>query len=197
MGIRNDRDPNRVKKILGWYNMIPNLIWSILNLTPIAIYCFTLLEHTTFYIFLAISIIPIFFKKSFLDKLQIGKTGKIYKQLGVHLVNHVTQNGVIVNKLIKRKFPDHKVVTISKSSVAALINQTYLFEKFHLIFFLFFSLTIVYAFSKGHLKWACIILITNTVYNIYPNLLQQYIRLKLRLFSNRINRNSGTENSRR
>lgn len=194
MIIGNEKD-NMVKKTLGWYNMIPNLIWSILNLTPIAIYCFTLPDHKTLYIFLAVSLIPVFFKKSFLDKLQIGKTVKIYKRLGVHLVNHVTQNGVIVNKLIKRKFPDHKVVTNKKSSVAALINQTYLFEKFHLIFFLFFSLTIAYAFSKGHLKWACIILISNAVYNIYPNLLQQYIRLKLRLFSNKINRNNSTENS--
>lgn len=192
MGLRNEKDPNKVKKILGRYNMIPNLVWSILNVTPIAIYCFTLLDHKTFYIFLAVSLIPIFFKNSFLDKLQMGKTIKIYKRLGVHQVNHVTQNGVIVNNLVKRKFPDHKVVTNRKSSITALVNQTYLFEKFHLIFFLFFSLTIAYAFSKGHLKWACIILVTNVVYNIYPNLLQQYIRLKLRLFSNKINRNGGT-----
>jgi hypothetical protein len=182
MSIRNAKDPNRVKKIPGWYNMIPNLLWSILNLTPVAIYCFTLLDHTTFYMFLVASAIPVFLKNSFLDQLQIGKTVKIYRRLGVHLVNHVTQNGVIVNRLIKRKFPDHKIVTNRKSSIDALINQTYLFERFHLVFFLLFSLTIVDAFSKGHLKWACIILLTNIVYNIYPNLLQQYIRLKLRRF---------------
>lgn len=163
--------------------MIPNLIWSILNLTPISIYCFTLLDYKTFYIFLAVSLIPIFFKNSFLDKLQIGKTIKIYKQLGVHLINKVVQNGVIINTLIKRKFPDYKVVTNKKSSIAGLIRQTYIFEKFHLVLFLFFSLTITYAFIKGHLTWAYIILLTNIAYNIYPNLLQQYIRLKLVLFS--------------
>ena len=183
MVLKNEGDVNKIKRILAWYNMIPNLIWSILNLAPISIYCFTLLNYKTFYIFLAASLTPIFLKNSFLDKLQIGKTVKIYKQLGVPLINKVAQNGVIINTLLKRKYPDHKVVTSRKSSVAGLIARTYIFEKFHLILFLFFSLTIIYAFLNAHWVWACIILLTNIAYNIYPNLLQQYIRLKLKLFS--------------
>ena len=186
MGLRNDKDLTKVKRILAWYNMIPNLAWSILNLTPVSIYCFTLLDHKTCYIFLAVSLVPIFLKYSFLDKLQIGKTVKIYKQLGVHLINKVAQNGAIINNLVRRKFSDHKVVTSKRSSIAGLIGQTYIFEKFHLILFLFFSLTMIYAFIEGHLTWACIILLTNVAYNIYPNLLQQYIRIKLILFNKKI-----------
>jgi Glycosyl-4,4'-diaponeurosporenoate acyltransferase len=189
---RNEKDLNKVKRTLPLYNIFPNLIWSILSLTPISIYCFSYLDYKTFYIFLSVSLIPIFLKKSAIDKLQIGKTVKIYKHLGVHLINRVAQNGVIVNNLIKRKFPNHKTVTTQKSSIAGLISQTYIFEKFHLMLFSFFSLTIVYAFIKGHLTWASIILLTNVAYNIYPNLLQQYIRLKLILFETRINRNSAS-----
>jgi hypothetical protein len=197
MVLKNEGNLNKIKRTLAWYNMIPNLIWSILNLAPISIYCFTLLNYKTFYIFLTASLIPIFLKNSFLDKLQIGKTIKIYKQLGAHLINKVAQNGAIINTLIKRKFPDHKVVTRRRSSIAGLIARSYIFEKFHLILFLFFSLTIIYAFLKGHWAWACIILLTNIAYNIYPNLLQQYIRLKLVLFSKKLNRNSGTEGASR
>ena len=186
MVLRNEKDINKVKRTLAWYNMIPNLIWSILNLTPITIYCFTILDYKTFYIFLIPSLIPMFFRNSFIDKLQIGKTVRFYKRLGVHLINQVAQNGVIINRLIKRKFPEHKVVTNNKSSIAGLNNQTYIFEKFHLILFLFFSLTTIFAFAKGHLIWACVILLTNVAYNIYPNLLQQYIRLKLILFNKKI-----------
>ena len=193
MVLKNEKDLNRVKRTLAWYNMIPNLIWSILNLTPIVIYCFTLLDLKTLYVFLTVSLIPIFLKNSFLNKLQIGKTVKIYKQLRVHLINKVAQNGVIINNVIKRKFPDHRIVTVNRSSIAGLISQTYLFEKFHLILFLFFSLTISYAFIKGHVIWAFIMLFTNVAYNIYPNLLQQYIRLKLTLFKKKINQNSVTE----
>jgi len=132
-------------------------------------------------------------KNSFVDKLQIGKTIKIYKQLGVHHINKVAQNGVIINNLIKRKFPDHKIVTNKRSSVSGLIAQTYIFEKFHLILFLFFSLTFIASFLNGHWVWAAVILLTNIAYNIYPNLLQQYMRLKLVLFSKKLNRNTGTE----
>ena len=167
----------------AWYNMIPNFGWSIINLTPISIYCFTLLDQKPFYIFLALSIVPIFWRNSFLDKLQIGNTVGIYKKLGVHLVNKVAQNGVVINNLIKSKFPNHKVVTSKRSSIVGLIGQTYVFEKFHLILFLFFSLTNIYALVNRHWGWAGIILVTNIAYNVYPNLLQQYIRLKLVLFS--------------
>lgn len=172
---------SNLKKTLAWYNMIPNLIWSIINLTPISIYCFNLLNYKTFYLFMAGSLIPMFLKNSFLRKMQIGKTIKIYKQLGVHQINKVVQNGAIINNLIKRKFPDHKTVANNKTSIARLISQTYIFEKFHLILFLFFSLAMVHALFQGHFIWACIILLTNLAYNIYPNLLQQYIRLKLHM----------------
>src|SRR6188768_2118542 len=103
MVLKNDGNLKKIKQTLAWYNMIPNLIWSILNLTPVSIYCFTQLNYKLFYIFLTISLIPIFLKNSFVDKLQVGKTSRSYKQLGVHLINQVAQNGVIINNLIKRK----------------------------------------------------------------------------------------------
>lgn len=162
--------------------MIPNLIWSILNLTPIIIFCFTVIELKLIYIFLAISAVPLFFKNSFINSLQIGKTTKTYKKLGVHLINRISQNGDIINNLLRRKFPEHKILAPNKRSVIALVNQTYVFEKFHWVLFLFFSLITGYCIYFGYWLWAPVILLTNLAYNIYPVFLQQYIRLKLSLF---------------
>lgn len=181
------RATGRSKKILETYNMIINLFWSILNLVPISVFCYTLMEPGIFSVFLVISLIPLFFTKPVMNKLQIGKTTSTYKSLGVHLVNHVTQNGVLINALVKQKYPEHKIVKAGKSSIAGLINQTYVFERFHLIMFLFFSMTMVYAFAKGLAGWAFIILLANIIFNIYPSLLQQYIRLKLILFTKKAN----------
>jgi hypothetical protein len=181
----NEKDLHKIKKLLVWYNMIPNLVWSVLNLVPISVFCFTLMGLQTFYIILAISVIPVFFKKSFLDKLQIGKTTAIYKKLGVHVINNVAQNGVLVNKLIKKKYPEYKVVTSKHASINRLITQTYVFEKFHWVCFLFFSLATIYAISTSHWYWVFIISLTNIAYNVYPNLLQQYIRLKILIFRKR------------
>jgi len=193
MALKNENNVDKIKRTVGLYNMIPSVIWSVLNLTPIVIYCFTLPGYSILYVFLVISVIPIFLKNAFLDRLQIGKKTFIYKKLGVHFVNQVAQNGVLVNKLIKRKFPDYKVVSIKKYSIAGLIGQTYTFEKFHLMLFVFFTLITIYAFRREDISWAFIILLTNIVYNIYPNLLQQYIRLKLKLFSSKINRQTVAE----
>ncbi|MFT3704295.1 MAG: hypothetical protein QM802_18145 [Agriterribacter sp.] len=187
------KENSNIQRTVALYNMIPSTIWSVINLAPICIYCFTSSNYTVFYIFLAVSLIPAFVKNAFLNKLQIGKTAAIYKKLGVHIINKVAQNGVIVNKLVKRKFPDHKVVTNKKQSIAGLIGQTYVFEKFHLILFVFFSFTTIYAFIKGSIAWGFTILLTNILYNIYPNLLQQYIRLKLKLFYGRTNGKTATK----
>lgn len=188
MVLGNGKNLNKVKKTLALYNMIPNLIWSILNLAPISIFCFTLLNHKILYIFLPLSLIPLFLRNSFLDRLQVGKTTAIYIKLGVPLVNKVAQNGEIINRIIKRKFPGYKFVTNKKSSISRLIAQTYVFEKFHLILFIFFALIFVYALVHRYVAWASLMFLTNIAYNVYPNLLQQYIRLKLRLFSDNINR---------
>jgi hypothetical protein len=186
MSIKIEGNLKKRNTLLACYNLIPNLIWSVLNLTPILIFCFTLIELRLIYIFLAISFIPAFLKNSFIDKLQIGKTTKPYKKLGVHLIKKVSQNGEIVNTLLKKKFQEHKILTSNKKSISALINQTYVFEKFHLILFLFFNLIIIYSIVNEYWVWAITILLTNIAYNIYPNLLQQYIRIKLSLFE-RIN----------
>jgi hypothetical protein len=182
MSIKIEDNSKKRKTLLVWYNLIPNLIWSILNLTPILVFCFTLIELRLIYIFLVLSFIPAFLKNSFIDKLQIGKTTKTYKKLGVHLIKKVSQNGDIINALLKKKFPEHKILTNHKKSISALISQTYVFEKFHLILFLFFSLIVIFSIINEYWIWAFTILITNIAYNVYPNFLQQYIRLKLSLF---------------
>jgi hypothetical protein len=181
MNLNRNKDASKIKRLLNWYNMILNIIWSILNLVPISIFCYTLLDHSYFYIFLTMSILPMFFPKSFFDRIQLGKTTVIYKKLGVALVNKLAQNGVIVNNLIRKKFPEYRAVTYHKSSINKLLVQTYMNEKFHFVMFLFFSLTTLYALSENLWLWAVILSITNLIYNIYPSLLQQYIRIKLKL----------------
>lgn len=183
--IEEDNNAAKIKNLLIWYNSIPTLLWSILNLVPISVFCYNLVSLPLLFIFISISFIPTILPRSVLDRMQIANNPAMYKRLGVHWVNQLTQNGSIVNRLIRRKFPTYKAVAKNKTSIKTLINQTYMFEKFHLLMFLFFSLVMVYALMNGYYLWAGIILLTNIVYNVYPNLLQQYIRLKLIAYSNK------------
>lgn len=174
-------DPAKVRRLLNWYNMIPNVAWSVLNLVPISIYCYNKVDQKSLYISIAVSVIPGFFPNSFYNRIQLGRTTRIYKQLGVGIVNKLAQNGAIINHLLRKKFPGYKMIDRQRSSIDKLLQQTYMFEKFHFIMFVFFILITVHALAKDHFWWAIIISVTNVLYNIYPNLLQQYIRLKLKL----------------
>ena len=165
--------------MVALYNMIANLFWSVLNLLPISVFCYNLMNLKLFYVFLGISLLTIFLPKSFFDNIQLGTSTPIYKKIGVNLINKFTQNGSIINTLIRKKNPQYKVVSYRPLSVKKLLNQTYVFEKFHFLMFLFFTLTTVYALMKNYLIWALIISVTNLVYNVYPGFLQQYIRVKL------------------
>ena len=183
MAPHNDKDLLKVKKLQGLYNMIPNLIWSALNLVPVSVFCYNFMELKLIYIFLGFSIIPIFLPNSFFNKIQFSNSTTIYKKLGVGIINKVAQNGDIVNWLIRKQFPGYRVITFKKSSVSRLLQQTYLYEKFHFILFIFFSLTTIYSLGNRYFIWSVIISITNLAYNVYPNLLQQYIRIKLILYN--------------
>jgi len=180
-----DQDLSRIKRLRNWYNMIPNVVWSVLNLVPISIYCYNKVDHSPFYIFMILSVIPAFFPNSFYDRIQVGRTTRIYKRLGVGFVNKLAQNGTIINHLVRKKFPNYKMIVYQRSSINKLLQQTYMFEKFHFIMFVFFILITIYALVENHFWWAIIISATNLLYNIYPNLLQQYVRLKLMLYKKR------------
>ena len=180
---KTDKDSAKHRKLQNLYNLMPNLVWSILSLTPISIFCYDHIKLKLLYIFLGISILPVFFPNSLFNKMQLGKTTTIYKKLGVPIINKIAQNGDIINRLIRKQFPDFKVVTFRKPSTNRLLQQTYIYEKFHFVLFIFFSLATVYALSKKYFGWALIFTVSNLAYNIYPNLLQQYIRIKLMLFT--------------
>ncbi|GAA4429978.1 hypothetical protein GCM10023188_16060 [Pontibacter saemangeumensis] len=178
MGTRGTQ-AKKQKRAAGWYNAIPNLLWSVLAFVPIYIFCYTLLDRKLLYAFLAFSIFTLFLPKAFFRHIQLGKTVAIYKQAGVPFISRFTQNGQIINRLLRKQYPRHRVVSGSRLSVNRRVQQTYAYEKFHFMLFSFFSLVFIYALIKDYIGWALLLLLTNMIYNVYPCLLQQYIRVRL------------------
>jgi hypothetical protein len=169
-----------IKRTAGIYNMIPNLFWTALLLIPVTVFCYSWMEPKLFWIFFTISMLAILLPPSFFDIIQLSNTATFYKRIGVGFINRFTQNGDIVNKLLRKKYPGYQVVSKEKKSVQQFISQTYVFEKFHFMLFLFFIMIIVYSLAKGYYIWAFVFFVSNIVYNIYPALLQQYLRVRLK-----------------
>jgi Glycosyl-4,4'-diaponeurosporenoate acyltransferase len=175
----NIRNPTRIKKQVALYNMIPNLVWSALFLVPITLFCYTSLNSKIFFFFLGASLITLFLPNIFFDFIQLSKKRSFYQRIGVRFINKFAQNGYLLNRYLRSKHPNYRTVSKEKASIKKQLNQTYFFEKFHFCLFIFFSSVTVYAVVKDYPVWAVILSISNLLYNIYPNLLQQYIRVKL------------------
>ena len=177
--VNDQKEFIRINRIAAMYNMIPNLIWTILFLLPITIFCYREMSLRAVFIVLGISLIPSFFPNSFFDAIQLSNHAEFYKRLGVKCINRFAQNGTLLNQYLRKKYPQLKAISSGKSSIRKTYQQTYFFEKFHFSLFLYFTAITIYALVKGHLLWALALSVCNLLYNIYPNLLQQYIRLKL------------------
>ncbi len=162
------------------YNMIPNLIWTALFLIPITIYCYRFLAPKTTYILLGVSLISVFLPNTFFDGIQLSRSPQFYKRVGIKYINIFAQNGVLLNSFLKKRYPNYRVVSMSRTSIRKQYYQTYFFEKFHFALFLFFTILTIQAGIGGHFYWMLTLIISNLLYNIYPNLLQQYIRVKLK-----------------
>ncbi|HEY4061712.1 MAG TPA: hypothetical protein VGM30_07415 [Puia sp.] len=161
------------------YNQLSNVFWSVLGFAPIGYFCYTRMEAGWLYLFLALSLPVVVLPHSFYDIIQIGRTTAVYERIGIRIVRKFTQDGDWVNRLIRRRFPKYKVFD-SYPSIRKHLRRAYMIEKIHLAFFLFFLYVTIYALVNGYLFWAGVLTLTNLGFNVYPNLLQQYNRLRLR-----------------
>lgn len=172
-------DTKKLNKLAATYNMIPNLLWTILFLGPVYIFCYRSMPLTLCLTVLGISLIPLFFPSSIFSAIQLSKKPRFYEHLGVRRINTFAQNGGLINRYLRKKYPQFKVLAHSKTSLIKRYRETFFFEKFHFSLFLFYITAATYALLKTQLTWALVITVCNIFYNIYPNLLQQYIRSKL------------------
>jgi hypothetical protein len=159
-------------------NAVPSVLWSVLALVPISVYCYQYLAQPWLYGFLALSLLAYAVPTAWFGHWQLSSRPARYRRLGVALVNRVTQHGDFINRLIRRRYPAYRHVR-SRAAVAALVRTTYHQERFHLMGFLFFLFTSGYAAARGQAGWCGLLLLTNVGYNVYPVWLQQYLRVRL------------------
>ena len=168
-----------VQKRAIWYNQTVNVLWSIVSFTPIGYFCFAAMDLKWLFILLAVSLSAGFLPRTFFDAMQLGKTTSIYEKIGIRFAKKYTQDGDVINGLIRRKAAQYKVFD-GQRSIQKHLNKAYAIEKVHFVMFLFFLLTSIYALWHGYFGWAVVITFNNLIFNLYPNFLQQYNRIRLR-----------------
>ncbi|MDO7849085.1 hypothetical protein Q5H92_22165 [Hymenobacter sp. M29] len=173
---KNTAVPSRA--LLAVVNAVPSVLWSALALAPIGAYCYQFVARPWLYGFLAISMLAYAVPTSWFNYWQLIQQPARYQQLGVALVNRVTQHGDLVKHFIRRRYPAYRHVP-SRAALAALVRTTYHQERFHLVLLLFFGFTSLHAVAHRQMGWFALLLLTNVGYNLYPMWLQQYLRVRL------------------
>ncbi|MBW3128030.1 hypothetical protein [Hymenobacter profundi] len=164
--------------LLAFYNAIPNVVWSVLSLGPLSVFCYQHMARPWLYGALAVSLLGYAVPRAWFRWWQLSGSAAAYRRLGVHVANQFTQHGSFINGLLRRRYPHYRHVQ-SRAAVAALWQHTYHLEQFHLVGFLFFLFAAGYAAAMGRVGWGLALSVLNMLYNVYPMWLQQYIRVRL------------------
>jgi hypothetical protein len=111
--------------------------------------------------------------------LQLSARLAVYRKLRVPALNHLTQHGTLVNRLLRHHYPQYQYLP-PRADLVKVVRTTYHMERFHWVMLVYFLLTTSYAVALGHWGWAGLLTLLNVGYNLYPIWLQQYLRLRLR-----------------
>ena len=167
-----------LERYIYWHNLIIIALFCSCTLSPALIFFTTGPgEWPCLLVFLVLSYGFSRLPMSFYDRIQWSKKTVFYKKLGVHHFKKLATNGDYINRSIRKKFPTHRNVT-NYASIEAKWKETYVIEKSHSVLFVFCLLTNVYALVIGAYGTAIFLGIGNLLLNYYPNLLQQYNRIR-------------------
>ncbi|MCX2743767.1 hypothetical protein OO013_07820 [Mangrovivirga sp. M17] len=160
-----------------------------LNLIIIALLCSTTLAPSLIFfvrgkgefiwlgIFIAISYLISRLKHPFYDKIQFSQDLNFYKNLGVDKFKKFSSNGDYINRRIRKKYPSYRFLR-NFEMIKDKLKETYVIERSHTVLFVFCLLTSIYAYLINSYTIAIILFTGNFLFNFYPNLLQQYNRIR-------------------
>ena len=155
--------------VLACYNAVPNVLWSVLSLTPLARFCYQHVARPWLSGFGALSLLAYACPAAWLRHLQLSAAPTLYRKLRVPALNHLTQRGTLVKRLLRQRYPQYRPV-LPRADRAKLVRLTYQQERFHWAMLAFFLLATGYALGLGHWGWAALLALLNGGYNLYPHL---------------------------
>jgi hypothetical protein len=160
------------------YNAIPNFLWTIIHLAPSMIYCWNYTAPQGIYIGLGGSFLFALLPAGLLKRLQLSSDTAVYKKIGVGIIRKYSQDGDLINRLLRKQYPAYRVIE-GERAMPAYISKTYMAERFHLMMLVFMGFISVWALLEQRWGWALLIMVNNVLYNLYPMFLQQYNRIRL------------------
>ncbi|WP_343692882.1 hypothetical protein [Chitinophaga sp.] len=168
----------KARQLAARYNLLVSLLWTLVCLGPVAGYFYRYMPVNWLWVIVPTALFPYFLPASWLDRYAVSTSRHFYERMGVQAVLGVVQHGRYVNRRIKSRFPGYRIV-YDRETIRRKIKETYQFERFHYGLLLAFIIPISHAWSVYWYR-GVILVVCNMVYNVYPILMQQYVRLRLK-----------------
>jgi len=157
-------------------NAVINLLWTSLFLTPVFVYCAHHVPSKWLLVFGIAAILPLGLPRAILQRFRLGSEVEVYRRLGVPFLMWFTQDAPW---LMRWGGDQSRRVSLDRKLIAQVIRETWMRERFHLGLLLFCGFCSGQALCQMQLRWCLALIFINTLYNLYPVWLQQYVRLRL------------------
>ena len=160
-------------------NQTINLAWTIFGFAPVLLFWSDHYEPRRMLISLALCLPFLLTPRSVFNRLQISKQRRFYERIGVRRAQAFTQNGLLTNRLIKKKMPEYALIR-SRGDLHNYGKRMTVYNVYHITCLAFFMISAVWALTEKQYGVAILIFICNIPYNVYPLLIQQYNRIRIR-----------------
>jgi len=127
---------------------------------------------------MAASLLAIALPARFFRPMGFEAGGRVYERLGIRAFHRLMGDGPLMNRAIRRADPSFRVLR-RRNDLPALAARTRLAEQAHWIWFVLGIPPTLAALILGWPKYAALLLVSNVAVNLYPILLQRYLRARI------------------
>jgi len=169
-------------------NQLINVFWTVVSFIVVGSYWGEYIEEEPamwpLYICIVMSILGFSVPKRWLSTFTLSSNPHTYERIGIKIMLWFVQNGKLVNRI--ERACGRKAGKVTKlKNIDVFLKTTTISEKYHFSCLIFFGLSTLSALSTGKIRFALYIMFWNIIYNVYPILLQQYVRLRINLIASR------------
>ena len=157
-------------------NTLLSLVWTVIFLGPVYVYCVRHIPSKCLYVFAAVGALSFVMPRALLERIQLSPDPEVYRLLRVSLLIAFTQDAPWLRALssdAKRR------VRRDPKAIGSIVRDTWTRERFHLGLLLFCALCAGIALWRIQIIWFVTLNLVNIIYNLYPVWLQQYIRIRV------------------
>lgn len=165
------------------FNQLINIFWTIIAFSVTGHYWgrYFTEKHSLWlvYIYIVISMFAYNIPARWVSFLTLSNNRRIYEMIGIRAMRWLVQDGMYVSRVNRRLGKKHRRIS-GTGSARAYLTTIAVQERFHYSCFVFFALSTASALRSGQVHLAISIMLCNIVYNVFPILLQQYNRLRIK-----------------